>query len=94
MRMEENAYSYSISQSSDQLWRLNPLLLSDEGFTNFIVSEITVFLDIDQTPGRSSLTIRELLNLFLAISYGANLKKRKKKTNTTHFKGLRDKILR
>lgn len=73
-------------------WRLNPLLLSDDAFTSFIASEISLFLDINQTPGMSSLTIWESLKVYLrgqVISYCAN----QKKVTTARLKELPDEIL-
>ena len=55
------------TQSTYRPWRLNHVLLSDDVFISFIASEISGFLDINQTPGMSSLTIWES-----HISYCAN----------------------
>ncbi len=80
-------------QSSYRPWRLNSLLLSEEAFTKFISSEITSFLEINQTPGMSSLTIWESLKAYLRdqiISYCAN----KNKNNSARLKELMDEILK
>lgn len=80
------------TQSSCRIWRLNPLLLSEEAFTNFIASEITLFLKINRTPGMSSLIIWESLKAYLrgqVISYCAN----QKKISTVRLKELADEIL-
>ena len=74
-------------------WRLNSLLLSEEAFTKFISSEIASFLEINQTPGMSSLTVWESLKAYLRgqiISYCAI----KKKKNTARLKELTDDILK
>jgi len=80
------------TQSSYRSWRLNPLLLSEDEFTEFISSEIKIFLDINQTPGMSSSTVWESLKAYLRgqiISYCAN----KKRASTERIKKLTDEIL-
>ena len=74
-------------------WRLNPLLLSEETFVNFITSEIKQFLVINQTPGMSSLTVWESLKAYLRgqiISYSAHIKK----TESARLKVLVDEMLK
>lgn len=64
--------------SNYRQWRLNPLLLSDEEFVNFINSEIELFLRINQTPGMSALTVWESLKAYLrgqVISFCAKQKR-------------------
>lgn len=59
-------------------WRLNPLLLSEEEFNNFILTEIKTFLDINQTPGMPASIVWESLKAYLrgqVISYCANKKR-------------------
>ena len=46
-------------------WHLNPILLSDKEFVNFISSEITLFLETNSTPGMSCSTIWESLKAYL-----------------------------
>lgn len=80
------------TQTSYRPWRLNSLLLAEEAFTNLIESQITLFLDINRTPGMSSLTIWESLKAYLrgqVISYCAN----QKKASTARLKELTDEIL-
>lgn len=77
------------TQNSYLPWGLNPLLLSEESFTNFISSEIKNFLDTNQTPGMSYSW--ESLKVYLRgqiTSYCAN-----KKTTTVRLKELTDQIL-
>ena len=60
------------TQHNYRPWRLNPLLLSEGSFTNFISSEIKKFLDTNQMPGMSYSTIWESLKAYLRgqiISY-------------------------
>lgn len=67
-----------ISQANYHPWRLNTLLLADENFNKFISSEITSFLEINQTPGMSPLTVWESMKAYLRgqiISYSAQQRK-------------------
>lgn len=45
------------ADSSYRPWRLNPLLLSEDTFVNFINTEIKFFLAHNQTPGMSFSTV-------------------------------------
>lgn len=66
-------------------WRLNPLLLSDERISDFISSQIDLFLEINQTPNMSPSTVWEALKAYLRgqiISYNTQLRKtRNNRTN-------------
>lgn len=67
-----------ISQANYHPWHLNILLLADENFNKFISSEITSFLEINQTPGMSPLTVWESMKAYLRgqiISYSAQQRK-------------------
>lgn len=67
-----------ISQANYHPWRLNTLLLADENFNKFISSEITSFLEINQTPGMSPLTVWESMKAYLRgqiTSYSAQQRK-------------------
>lgn len=80
------------SQSNYRPWRLNPLLLSDDTFIGFIASEISLFLDVNQTPGMSSLTVWESLKAYLrgqVISFCAN----QRKVSIARLKELAEEIL-
>ena len=68
-----------ISHANYHPWCLNTLLLSDEGFIKFISSEITFFLEHNQTPGMSPLTVWESMKAYLRgqiISYSTQQRKR------------------
>lgn len=59
-------------------WRLNPLLLSDEKFSDFISSQIDLFLEMNQTQNMSPPTVWEALKAYLRgqiICYNAQLRK-------------------
>lgn len=67
-----------ISQANYHPWRFNTLLLSNEDFIKFISSEITLFLEHNQTPGMSSSTVWEFMKAYLRgqiISYSAQQRK-------------------
>ena len=73
------------TQSTYRPWRFNPLLLSEDEFTEFISSEIKMFLDINQTPGMLPSTVWESLKAYLRgqiICYCAN----KKRASTERIK--------
>lgn len=79
------------AHSNYRPWRLNPLLLSDEGFVNFLKSEIDIFLDINQTPEMSPSTVWESLKEYLRgqiISFCAV----QRKTTTERLTKLANKI--
>ena len=46
-------------------WRFNPLLLSEEAFTNHIASEIDVFVSTDVTPGVSASLVWETFKAYI-----------------------------
>lgn len=73
--------------------RLNPLLLSEEAFTNFISSQNTLFLDVNRTPGMSSLTIWESLKAYLRHIRLFHIVPIRKKASTARLKELADEIL-
>lgn len=80
------------SQDSYRPWRLNNLWLSDECFVQFISSEISTFMEHNETPGMSSSTIWESMKAYLRgqiISYCAQ----KKKGEVAHLKKLTEDIL-
>ena len=59
-------------------WRFNSLLLSDTTFVELISTEITSFLERNQTPGMSSSVVWEAMKAFLRgkiISYSAHIRK-------------------
>lgn len=59
-------------------WRFNSLLLSDEKFVQFISTEMTSFLEINQTPGMPHSIVWESLKAYLrgqVLSYNAQLRK-------------------
>lgn len=63
-------------------WRLNPLLLSDNAFTEYISKQIDFFLKINTTPGVTCSTIWESLKAFLRghiISYCSHEKRQRQK---------------
>ena len=73
-------------------WRLNTMLLAEEEFTNYIRSQIDIFVSINQTPEVSHSTVWESLKAYLRgqiISYCA---KRKKET-TKRLTELADQIV-
>lgn len=59
-------------------WRLNPLLLSDKIFIQSMATEISLFLEINSTPGMSYSTMWESLKGNLhseTTAYAASVKK-------------------
>ena len=64
----------------NRIWRLNPLLLSDEKCTDYISDQIQLFLDTNSTPGISQATLWETLKVYLRgqiIAYSSRAKKEK-----------------
>lgn len=67
-----------ISKANYHPWRLNTLLLADENSNKCISSEITSFLELNQTLGMSPLTVWESMKAYLRgqiISYSAQQRK-------------------
>lgn len=63
-------------------WRLNPLLLSDKEFVQYISEQIDFFLKMNISPGIAFSTVWESLKAFLRghiISYCSHTKKQKVK---------------
>lgn len=48
-----------------KLWRLDPLLLTDEQFVSNISSKVKIFLNENRTPGMPNKTVMEALKAFL-----------------------------
>lgn len=63
-----------------RIWRLNPLLLSDEKFVEFISSQIKFFLETNTSPEVSFATLWETLKVYIhgqIIAYSSTLKREK-----------------
>lgn len=57
-------------------WRFNSTLLSDDKFVTFMEEQISFFLDTNNTPGISALTVWDALKAYMRgqiISYTANI---------------------
>lgn len=66
-------------------WRLNPLLLSDNAFIEYISKQIYLFLEANITPDVTYSTVWESLKAFLRghiISYCSHDKRRRQKRIT------------
>lgn len=66
------------SHTNYRPWRFNSLLLSDNFFVEHISTEITSFLERNQTPGMSSSVVWESMKAYLRgqiISYSARIRK-------------------
>lgn len=64
----------------NRIWRLNPHLLSDKKFVEFISSQIEFFLETNTSPEFSQAIIWETLKVYIRgqiIAYSSSLKKEK-----------------
>ncbi len=63
---------------SNRIWRLKPLLLSDEKFVELILSQIDFFLETNASPEISHATLWETLKVYIRgqiIAYSSTLAK-------------------
>lgn len=61
-------------------WRLNPRLLSDEDFVNFLSAQIDFFLETNQSPDMSQSNLWEAMKAYLCgqiISYNVSMNRRR-----------------
>lgn len=82
------------SHTNNHPWGLNTLLLSDEGFVNFISAEITSFFEYNHTPEMSPSIVWESMKAYLRgqiISYCAL---RLRKRNNARLEQLTNDILK
>lgn len=74
-------------------WRLNPILLSDKAFVDFLSAQIDFFLDTNQLPDTNIFTLWETLKVYLRgqiIEYTARLNKSRSKRFTELIKLIHD----
>lgn len=68
------------NEPPQRTWRLNPRLLSDEDFVNFLSAQIDFFLETNQSPDTSHSNLWETMKAYLRgqiISYNASMNRRR-----------------
>lgn len=74
--------SFTLNTRERPLWRLNPFLLSNEKFCDFVSTSVDSFLEINKTEGISYSLLWETLKAYLRgqiISYVSHLNKERRK---------------
>lgn len=74
------ALCFPNNEPPQRTWRLNPRLLSDEDFVNFLSAQIDLFLDTNQSPETSHCVLWESMKAYLRgqiISYNISMNRRR-----------------
>lgn len=71
---------FPINEPPQRNWRLNPRLLSDEDFVNFLSAQIDFFLETNQSPDTSHSNLWEAMKAYLRgqiIFYNVSMNRRR-----------------